>query len=292
LFTSREYTNYTYDLTDLNKRHLGAFVSTISLISPDRALEFIAELDHDEDLKSHVREAISNTGDGCFADRDIRFGRRLGWYAITRALKPRCVVETGVDKGLGACALTAALCRNEQEGFPGFYYGTDVNLRAGYLLKGRFAQRAKILYGDSIESLRVLDQEIDLFINDSDHSPTYEREEYQAIEDKLSRRAIVLSDNAHHTDELMRFARRTRRAFLFFQERPHQHWYPGAGIGAAFPHPGFSDTKASDTMDSAQNVLHRPSGVRILNRSIFYHSPHANLARRQLGCLRPTGQES
>ena len=31
--------------------------------------------------------------------------------------KPKIVVETGVDKGLGACVLTAALMKNSEEGY-------------------------------------------------------------------------------------------------------------------------------------------------------------------------------
>ena len=39
------------------------------------------------------------------------YGRRLGWYALVRALKPRTVVETGADKGLGSCVLAALRLR-------------------------------------------------------------------------------------------------------------------------------------------------------------------------------------
>ena len=46
--------------------------------------------------------------------------------------------------------------------------------------------------------------------------------------------AVVLGDNAHVTDKLYQFATRTGRKFLFFQQKPLNHWYPGAGIGAAY----------------------------------------------------------
>jgi hypothetical protein len=36
------------------------------------------------------------------------------------------------------------------------------------------------------------------------------------------------------TPEIHNFARKSGRKFLYFQERPKDHWYPGAGIGAAF----------------------------------------------------------
>jgi predicted O-methyltransferase YrrM len=151
-----------------------------------------------------------------------------------RATKPKKVVETGVEKGLGSCVIAAALKKNAEEGSQGIAYGTDINPAAGYLVGGVYAPYSKIFYGDSIESLKTLEGPIDLFINDSDHSAEYEAREYDTIEPKLSSGALVLGDNAHVTDKLLLFAEKTRRSFLYFQERPSGHWYPGAGIGIAF----------------------------------------------------------
>lgn len=233
LVRSREVTNFTYDLEEANKRYLAAFVAQVTG-KPYRDIQrYIAEIENDSELRSHIREA-AGSGEDSFTDLDVKYGRRLGWYAIVRANKPGVVVETGVDKGLGSCVLTAALARNSREGHEGCYYGTDINPRAGYLLRERYARFGSILFGDSIESLRELDGYVDLFINDSDHSADYEAREYEVIRDKLSKGAIVLGDNSHATDRLLEFAERTGRHFLFFQEKPRGHWYPGAGIGAAF----------------------------------------------------------
>ena len=240
LFTSREYTNYTYALTEINRRYLAAFVAQVTPASYADALAYIQELDSDADLKEHIREAIEASGEGRFADPDVRYGRRLGWYAIVRAVKPRVVVETGVDKGLGACVLAAALLRNAQEGHEGRYYGTDINPAAGYLLSGAYARAGRILYGDSIQSLERLDETIDVFINDSDHSATYEAAEYRTVQHKLSEAAVLVGDNAHTTDKLLDFALETDRRFLFFKEQPAGHWYPGAGIGVAFRQAGLA----------------------------------------------------
>ena len=139
-----------------------------------------------------------------------------------------------MDKGLGSCVLTAALMRNNQGGSPGYYYGTDINPRAGYLLCGEYAKHGRILYGDSIESLRVLQEPIDLLINDSDHSAEYEMREYETVAPKLSHRAVILGDNSHITDRLRVFAQTSGRKYVFFHEKPRQHWYPGGGIGVAF----------------------------------------------------------
>jgi hypothetical protein len=157
----------------------------------------------------------------------------LGWYAFVRILKPRVVVETGVDKGLGSVTVCAALRRNAAEGFPGRYFGTDKNPDAGFLLSAPYSEFGQILYGDSIESLKTIPQ-VDVFINDSDHSADYERREYEIVGPRLSTEGLILGDNSHCTDVLARFSAEHDRQFLFFQEKPKDHWYPGAGIGISF----------------------------------------------------------
>lgn len=233
LFKSRELTNFTYDLEESNKRYLAAFVAQVTGKSHEEIQRYIAEIEHDNELRRHIREVASSV-EGTVTDLDVKYGRRLGWYALVRAKKPEIVVETGVDKGLGSCVLTAALVKNSEEGHEGYYYGTDINPEAGYLLRDKYARFGSILFGDSIQSLRELDVNVDVFINDSDHSADYEAREYEVIRGKLSEGAIVLGDNSHATDRLLEFAERTGRQFLFFQEKPQGHWYPGAGIGAAF----------------------------------------------------------
>lgn len=130
--------------------------------------------------------------------------------------------------------LCAALLRNAAEGSPGRYYGTDIDLGAGLLFCEPYRSPGEILYGDSIETLSSLRETVDLFINDSDHSAEYEGREYRIIAPKLAERAIVVGDNAHVTDELVKFSAETGRSFLFFREQPADHWYLGAGIGLSF----------------------------------------------------------
>jgi predicted O-methyltransferase YrrM len=234
LFTSRETTNLTYHLTPRNRDYLAAFVAGITGTDLETCLTFLAEIDGDEQLKRHVREKTKTSPNRRFWDAEARLGRRLGWYAFVRALKPGVVVETGVEKGLGACVLAAALLRNRAEGFPGIYYGTDIDPEAGYLFDGPYREAGQLLIGDSITSLKTIAQPIDLFINDSEHSADYERREYETVHERLSPRAVILGDNAHVTSCLFDFARGTGRQFAFFREEPANHWYPGAGIGVAF----------------------------------------------------------
>jgi hypothetical protein len=122
--------------------------------------------------------------------------------------------------------------RNAQEGFHGRYLGTDIDPAAGGLFCEPYDAMGTILY--PIESLSVLDATIDLLINDSDHSAEYEGREYRVIAPQLSEQAIIVGDNAHVTDELLKFSREAGRQFLFFSEEPANHWYLGAGIGLSY----------------------------------------------------------
>lgn len=234
LFRSNETTNFTYDLEKNNTRYLASLIADIANIEFSVAMTYIKEIEDDGELRKHIVKTTTKSEFSFIADKEVRFGRRIGWYALTRALKPKNVIETGVDKGLGACVLAAALKRNKEEGYEGQYYGTDINPKAGYLLSGKYANYGCILYGDSIESLKTFDGRIDLFINDSDHSAEYEAEEYNAIANKLSEHALVLGDNSHCTDKLLEFSLKTNRHFIYFQEKPYKHWYPGGGIGISF----------------------------------------------------------
>lgn len=233
LLRSRERANFTYDLADRNKVYLAEMLAVALNETPKKISAYLAELDGDEALRAEIGSRVARAG-RINADPVARYGRRMGWYAVVRCLKPGLVVETGVDKGLGAMTLCAALLKNRAEGYPGHYIGTDIDPDAGVLFGSEYRAVGEIRYGDSIETLSALDEPIDLFINDSDHSADYEAREYDVIASKLSPTAFVLGDNAHSTDALQRFSRAHGRHFMFFREEPKDHWYPGAGIGISF----------------------------------------------------------
>jgi hypothetical protein len=237
LIGSREYTNFTYYLDDLNERYMANFLSIVTAKSEATILGYIAEIKGDAQLRNHLFNATRDSPYRLVTDKQPKYGRRIGWYALARAIKPEVVVETGVDKGLGSCVLAAALRRNSLEGWPGYLYGTDINPRSGYLLGEPYSQYGKVIYGDSIESLIKLNCSIDLFINDSNHTSDYEMKEYAAVMGKLSRDAILVGDNAHCSDSLLTFANETNRKFLFYGEKPKNHWYEGAGMGCAYRSP-------------------------------------------------------
>ncbi|MEN3356154.1 MAG: hypothetical protein V7637_136 [Mycobacteriales bacterium] len=229
LVASREHTNLTYDLTELNLDQLAWFVASAAGLPIARARGYLRELEQDDDLRRHVDHRTAASTRRGIADRKVRYGRRLGWYALARALRPGHVVETGTDKGLGSCVLAAALLRNGA----GQLTTIDTNPQAGYLVTGRYREVTDLRIGSSLAVLPQLTTPVDMFLHDSDHAPEYERAELRAVAERLAAGAIVMSDNADVTDELARWAEATGRRFLYFAERPADHWFPGGGIGIA-----------------------------------------------------------
>jgi predicted O-methyltransferase YrrM len=54
-------------------------------------------------------------------------GRRVAWYALIRIYKPKVIVETGTDKGIGSLVIQKAL---EKNGY-GTLYTLDIDRYSG-----------------------------------------------------------------------------------------------------------------------------------------------------------------
>lgn len=226
---SREITNHTYPITKRNRTYLAWLVSHVTGRSVDEIEGYFREIESDERVPRHVIERLSEGPWSHASDPRFDPGRRIAWYAIARALKPDVVVESGCERGFGAVCLIAALQRNGS----GRYYGLDNNLKAGWLVSGEYAEPAKVLHGDAIETLKAFDKPIGLFVEDARHSLEFELAEYEAIRDKLAPGAVIVSDNAHVCLALERFARKTNRRFLYMTDEPI-HWQQPASLGVAW----------------------------------------------------------
>lgn len=227
LFRSREFTNFTYDLTPENKQYLAWFIADISKKSALEIQDYILALEGNEKLSMHISRQLRTNLRGNEIDETF-FGRRVGWYAIVRACKLMLVVETGTDKGLGSLVLAEAISGN---GF-GCLITIDVEPSSGLLIGDAYEGIIEHIIDDSVSAITRL-TDIDLFIHYSDHSTTHEMSEFEAAETRLSKTGLVISDNAHATTALAEWALKSKREFYFFAERPLNHWYSGAGIEVA-----------------------------------------------------------
>jgi hypothetical protein len=235
LVRDRETTNFTYDLTPLNLDQLAWFVATVTGAQVGQVRAWMQELLDDDELVSHVTWRLSRSPRRGVSAREPRWARRLGWYAIVRALQPDLVVETGTHFGLGSCVMAAALLRNGH----GRLTTIDIDPDAGYLIGGPWAEVVDRRTGSSVDLLAGI-RDVDVFLHDSLHTYEYEAAELQAVAPNLSPGALVLSDNAHDSAALSDWAEQHGRHYLFFREQPSTHWWPGDGIGASWTDGGTS----------------------------------------------------
>jgi hypothetical protein len=94
--TSNETTNFTYDLHPSSYTYLASCVAIVTGVPEAEISRYISEILHDESLRRHVH-ATTNAAPRAIreeADPHARFSRRVGWYAVARATKPRIIVET------------------------------------------------------------------------------------------------------------------------------------------------------------------------------------------------------
>ena len=226
LFLSKEFANFTYDLKPANKEYLAWFVANVCQAPVAEIKSYLDELETNLELKIFINNQLRLHRRGNEIDREAYFGRRIGWYAIVRAMQPSLIVETGTEKGLGSLVLAEAILKNGK----GKLITIDMEPSSGLLIGGKHSGVISQVIGDSIQALSQIDQ-VDMFIHDSDHSSEHEAREFRVIAPRLTDSGIVLSDNSHVTNELSKWSLDNGRKFFYFAEEPLNHWYPGAGIG-------------------------------------------------------------
>lgn len=77
LFTSREITNFTYDLEETNKRYLAAILAEITKADFGKVFNYIEELEADQALRDHIVAATMKSDQAFIADNAVRYGRRV-----------------------------------------------------------------------------------------------------------------------------------------------------------------------------------------------------------------------
>lgn len=222
VLTDPELDNYTYDLA--NDDEMGAWLEEVVRVPDGRAA--LAEAREDAALRAKVDAACAQRR--WSIKQRPGLGRRLGWYAIVRHLKPKRVIETGTHDGLGSLVLLAALERNAAEGHDGRLVSLDIDPHTGWMVG--VDPRFERVIGPSRETLpRVLEEPADLLLHDSDH-----RYEYEHFELDSAARAgvpVLLSDHSQESTALADVCREHGGRYSFVREVPRDHFYPGAGIG-------------------------------------------------------------
>jgi hypothetical protein len=111
---NRESENVTYDIDNVDE--LAQVIGLALECGEDRARNVLQELEEDDELQRSISHRLRTHGN---RNRNVGYGRRLGWYAVARLTSPKLIVETGVHDGLGSTVLLRALERNAAEGVDG-----------------------------------------------------------------------------------------------------------------------------------------------------------------------------
>lgn len=234
LLRSPESGNFTYPIA--NAHELPPFLAEALGRPAEELAGYLRELDEDTELHAWMGRR-PRRGE----PRRALFGRRAGWYVAVRALRPRAIVETGTDVGMGTALLARALQRNERDGAPpGRVWTFDLDPRAGSAIPAPLRAWVTHVHGDSHATLPATLPAlppVGVFLHDSDHSAGHERAEFEAVLPFLAQDGVLLTDNGHETTVLADMAGERGLRYRFWHEEPVDHPDPGAGIGIAAPAP-------------------------------------------------------
>lgn len=141
-------------------------------------------------------------------------------YGLSRLLRPRTVVETGVADGRSSWVILAALERNGE----GMLHSFDINAKAGGLVGQHPRWRLTILDAKEPEAsfIRAVGAlgTMDLFFHDSNHMYLPQLFEYRQAWPRLTPGGVLASDDVNDSRAFIDFcARHNQRATLLFDSR-------------------------------------------------------------------------
>jgi hypothetical protein len=230
---SREYTNFSYETTDISRAGLCGMVAVIANADIRTVIAFADELRSNAELADHVRADHEDSDRKWSSDPQFRPDRLLLYYLLIRALKPGFVVEAGVDKGLGAVIICEALRRNAAEGYIGDYLGIEYNPLQRSSIYSRFPhKRGEIRHGNSPDVIRTIARKIDLFVHDTTPDPDHVAAQLSALQGRIAERGVLASLWA--LPQFVEYAARNGKRVLMHKDEPAHHWYPGCRFIAVF----------------------------------------------------------
>ncbi len=232
VLTSPEPDNYTYEIA--NEDDLAVWAANVVHCDVALARRYVMEPHLDAALSARLRAATA--GHRLWSKRSPAFGKRLGWYAVARALRPRLMIEVGAHDGLGSLLLLRALELNQGEGSPGKLVSFDVNPSAGWLVGDHPLWQLRIQSSDEgMAAVLATDGPLDMFVYDGWHTFEAEHADLEIAAEHLSEEGVLLSDDAQVTQALSRISQDRGFDYQAFQERPVGHFYPGAVLAAGRP---------------------------------------------------------
>lgn len=216
-----EVDSFTYPIR--NQRALAQTLSHVLKRPSAEIAEFLAETRSDEILLESLRQPI----------RHLAWAKRMpkpkayhqACWAIVRANRPSCVVETGVLDGMASTVILAALARNSLDGASGQLLSFDTMPGAGAMVPASLRENWLLIHGDAVE---LLDQvighrQIGLFACDSSPSAPHITAELEAVLRHRAEGIVAMTAWGWLADELKWPTARLE----IFDEQPVRHFYGG-----------------------------------------------------------------
>ncbi|MBR91362.1 MAG: hypothetical protein CL903_00960 [Dehalococcoidia bacterium] len=144
-------------------------------------------------------------------------------YIITKLIKPKIVVETGVGPGMTSWSILKAMSENKK----GHLYSIDLptpntkNMpEVGYLIPKSLKDRWNLLIGSSKKLLpNLLSElsEIDIFIHDSRHSFSNQMYEYETSWSSIKNQGFLISDDISN-DAFINFSKKNDKEPILIKQ--------------------------------------------------------------------------
>jgi predicted O-methyltransferase YrrM len=193
----------------------------------DLGIDPVAALDGFDHWRPNLEHAVSAVEKASAGQGGIGFDDGLILYGLARALKPACIIETGVAAGISTSFFAAALVENESgrlfsiEFPPNATNGSSANNRRKPLddgslyswsengvgwaiplaLRDRLAERHQLILEDARTALpRLLAaiSQVDIFFHDDLHTPDHMLWEYESVWPRLRPGGVLISDDVNH----------------------------------------------------------------------------------------------
>ncbi|MBZ5659099.1 MAG: class I SAM-dependent methyltransferase [Acidobacteriia bacterium] len=189
-----------HDALGIDERFLASLVNS----TPGAIRGFLNEPSANVELMRHWKRCEQKLHAGSHPGNDPYAKKVLMQYALTRALAPDLVVETGVSSGISSTYLLLA-CRLNGKGH---VYSIDIDNkeylapgnRIGWIVPDDLKTRWSLLLGDSHVVLpHILSQlaQVDIFIHDSSHTYENMKFEFETSYPYIRPGGLLLSDDTN-----------------------------------------------------------------------------------------------
>lgn len=190
------------------------FLGQITTLSPRQIRNFLDEPTNTPEFANHIRSATEQFRLLSIESADLYAKKVLNQYAVVRALKPQCIVETGIANGVSSSYLLLALHKNGHGRLHSIGLSDPAFLppgkEPGWLVPDWLRYPWQTHLGDACEILpRLAAQlpDISIFIHDSLHTYDHMMWEFKTIYPHLQSGGLLLADDALWNEAFSDFAR-------------------------------------------------------------------------------------